>query len=471
LNEIECWAKDPDPKNPPVFWLNGLAGTGKTTIAQSIAERMFADGRLGASFFCSRGFEDRNNLKLIFPTLAFQLAQQFPEYRSLLIPLLRSSPDIAYESLQSQTQKLLIGPLRSAEISTVIVIDALDECKDEDPESAFLAVLGQLVSEIPGVKFFVTGRPEIHIVDGIRRTPLKESTNIFTLHEVSRCAVDDDIRRYFESELPKLPRRPQGWPTDAQLDSLCRRAAGFFVYATATVNFLKHGFKCPSKKLDIIMKSPESTTHEGRAELKAYGSLDLLYTSILQTAFPESKNDADDDATVRSILSAVVLVKNPLSQPSIATLMGVECDEVLPLLESIQSLLALHGNINHPIQPFHKSFPDFITDPTRCKDYRFYISPDHHTKLLLHCLELMGKSLESSVCGALEYACQSWHKHLIATEDQATNVVPALFHFLERKFHFWLEVMNTLGVVGDAKDALVATVKWLNEVCPDWLNW
>jgi len=36
-----------------IFWLNGLAGTGKSTIAQTFAEMAFADGKLGASFFCS----------------------------------------------------------------------------------------------------------------------------------------------------------------------------------------------------------------------------------------------------------------------------------------------------------------------------------------------------------------------------------------------------------------------------------
>jgi hypothetical protein len=72
LNEIESWAKDFNKS--PVFWLNGLAGTGKSTIAQTIAERIFAEGHLGASFFCSRDFEDRSNLHFIFPTLAFQLA-------------------------------------------------------------------------------------------------------------------------------------------------------------------------------------------------------------------------------------------------------------------------------------------------------------------------------------------------------------------------------------------------------------
>jgi hypothetical protein len=280
-----------------------------------------------------------------------------------------------------------------------------------------------------------------------------------------------------------------GWPTDEHLDSLCRRAAGFFVYAVAMVNFLKHKFKGPSDRLDIIMKSPESTVHEGKAELKVYTSLDSLYMSIFQEAF--CKNNAEDDTVVRSVLSAVVLIINPLPPSAVATLLGFDCDMVLSLLGSIQSLLALHDDINHPIHPFHKSFPDFIKDSTRCTDTRFYISLGHHTELLLCCLKLMDKLLEKNMCsildyalnsevedlqkriedsgirGALEYACRSWYKHLITTKDQATDVVEALHSFLEQKFLFWLEVLSVLNAVGVAAHALNTTVKWLNEVCSD----
>ena len=72
-------------KGQHVFWLNGLAGTGKSTIAQTFAERMFADGKLGASFFCSRNFADQSNLHMIFPTLAFQLAYRYPLFRNKLL--------------------------------------------------------------------------------------------------------------------------------------------------------------------------------------------------------------------------------------------------------------------------------------------------------------------------------------------------------------------------------------------------
>jgi hypothetical protein len=59
LWEIERWLTG--EREQRVFWLNGLAGTGKSTIAQMYAERAFADGKLGASFFCSQDFEDRSN--------------------------------------------------------------------------------------------------------------------------------------------------------------------------------------------------------------------------------------------------------------------------------------------------------------------------------------------------------------------------------------------------------------------------
>jgi len=182
LDEIEHWAGDFEQS--PIFWLNGLAGTGKSAIAQTIAERLFANSCLGASFFCSRGIEDCSNLQLIFPTLAFQLAQQYPEFWSSLIPLLQSNPDIIHESLQNQKQKFLVEPLQSADISTVIVIDALDECKDDDPESSILLILGQFVLDIPRIKFLITSRPEKHIMTGFRGPLLKGLTDTFVLHQV-----------------------------------------------------------------------------------------------------------------------------------------------------------------------------------------------------------------------------------------------------------------------------------------------
>ena len=465
--------------------MNGLAGTGKSTIAKTISERLFADGQLGASFFCSRDFQDRSNLQLIFPTLATQLARKYPGYRSILIPLIRSDPTVAYESLYGQMEKLIAQPLNKSSISTVIVIDALDECEDEDSASAILSVLGRLVSEIPKVKFFLTGRPEPRISEGFRLPLLAKMTDVFVLHQVEPLQVDGDIRLFFKSSFSELVGRRRGldnWPTEEQLDRLCGRAAGLFVYAAATAKFVDNNRRDPRKQLDLLLQSQKIGACEGK-------TLDLLYTSILQEGF--GGDGPEDDAKTRSVLGAVILATNPLSPSTIATLLELDAEDVLLLLSSASSLLLLREDANHPVRPFHKSFPDFITDPARCTNKRFHIfPPDHHTQLLVGCLGLMNQALEKNMCKlpdavanldvsdlkerveqyigpALQYACISWHTHLAdadTTPTHAPTITPTIHQFLRTKFLFWLEVLSVLGAARNAVDALEVVIGWL-EVC------
>jgi len=361
LDQIELWTRD--FSQCPVYWLNGLAGTGKSTIAQSIAERVFAGGQLGASFFCSRDFESRSNLQFIFPTLAVQLARKYPRFRSIFIPLVQSDPEVIHESLYSQMSKLVVGPLRESAISTVIVIDALDECKDDEPASAILSVLGGLVSEIPKVKFFLTGRPEPHIRDGFHHPLLAGATNVFILHNIDLSLVTNDIRLFFKQSFLELAHRHKldGWPTREQLDQICKQAAGLFVYAVATVKFIDYKNKNPMEQLDCLLRSPESSAYEGKVKFKADKTLDSLYTSILQEAY--SQDDPSDDPGICSVLGAVMLAANPLPPSTIGALLGINPTSVFLWLSSVHSLLILQ-DVNYPVRPFHKSFPDFVTDPT-----------------------------------------------------------------------------------------------------------
>jgi hypothetical protein len=398
--------------------------------------------------------------------------------------LIQSDPGIAYVSLYSQMEKLIVQPLIKSDISTVIVIDALDECEDKDPGSVILSVLGQLVPEIPKVKLFLTGCPEPQITEGFHLPLLAEITDVFILHTVELDQVNNDIQLYFKhsfSELAGCCNELYNWPTEDQLGQLCTRAAGLFVYATAVVGFISHPNRNPRKQLELLLQSQKIGDHEGEA-------LDSLYTSILQRAFVHDK--PEHDIKTQSILGAVILVTNPLSPFSIATLLGIDAEDVLPLLSSVNSLLILQEDPNLPVQPFHKSFPDFITNPARCTNQRFHISPPyHHLELLIHCLGLMNQALEKNMCNlsdavvnsdvsdlkercekidpALRYACVSWHIHLVSAQTTPTHtpvIVPTLHQFLEKKFLFWLEVLSVLGATRNAVDALQATMDWL-EVC------
>ena len=491
LDEIELWTRDFN--RPPVFWLNGLAGTGKSTIAQTIAERLFANGQLGASFFCSRDFEDRSDLRLIFPTIAVQLARRYLEFRSIFVPIVQEDPGIAHESPYNQMEKLIVAPLEKSGISTVIVIDALDECRDQESTSAILSVLGRFVSRVPKVRFFLTSRPEPRIREGFRLPLLVVVTEVFVLHDLERSRVDSDIRMFFRHKFSKLAARwgeLDGWPTEEHLDLLCARAAGLFIYAVATVKFIDHRNTDPKGQLDRLLRSPGSSAYEGRTRLKPNTTLDSLYISILQGAFGE--DDPEDDQMLRSILGAVVLATNPLSPSAIASLLGLSTESVYLRLTSVHSLLILGENIDSPVRSFHNSFPNFITDPTRCTNVRFHVPPpSHHLELLLGCLTVMDQTLEKNICQlpeavmnsevadlwdkteqcispALRYACMMWHKHLVHGDaDRRPVITSGLHRFLEREFLYWLEVLSVVGAAREAVDALEVAAKWL-EVC--WVS-
>ena len=398
-------------------------------------------------------------------------------------------PEIVHESLYGQMNKLIVQPLVESAISTVIVIDALDECKDEEPASAILSVLGQFVAEIPKVKFFVTGRPEPRIREGFRLPLLAQATDVFVLHEVEPSRINSDIRLFFERKFSELKGRRglDGWPSGEQMDLLCERTGGLFVHAVATIRFIEQRNVNPKKQLDRLLQSLD-TRFEGKTKLKVNTTLDSLYITILQEAFGD--NDPEDDSRVRSVLGAVVLAANPLSPTTIATILRFDTEDVFPLLSSLHSLLILREDVDHPVRPFHKSFPDFISDPARCINPRFRVHPpDQHAELLVGCLEIMNRRLGQNMCKLpdgvtnsevvdlrerveqrldqpLQYACQSWHKHLTKTTPaQSSNIALVLRRFLEEKFLFWLEVLSVLGSAREAVEALKAAEEWLDVCC------
>ena len=469
LLQLEHWFKD--EQDHRVFWLNGLAGTGKSTIAQTFAEISFADGALGASFFCSRDFENRSNLQAIFPTLAFQLAYRYPLFREQLLRVLKATPGVGRESLCSQMEKVIVGPLKATRIRTLIVIDALDECKDEEPASAILSVLSRYIDKVPQVKFFITGRPEVRIRSGFRLAALRPITEVLRLHDVERSSVDSDIKLFFRTRLADIAEDRsdcglmEDWPSSYEIDILCEKAAGFFIYASTVIKFVASGHHTPTERLTLIVSLPQSTTHEGGS------GIDLLYTQVLGYAFHDVCTDNEEFyPRLRSVLGGVLLTFNPLPIQALSTLLGRS--DVSTALRFLHSLLLVpHGKAD-PIRIFHKSFPDFLTDSKRCEDERFFINPSvHHQEILFLCFSLMGEKLKRNICNldnyatlsevedisarrrehigdALEYACQFWTKHLVripSSSHDVENVQRAIDKFFTIHLLFWIEVLVIMG--------------------------
>ena len=239
----------------------------------------------------------------------------------------------------------------------------------------------------------------------------------------------------------------------------------------------------------MIISLPECTAYEGETQVNANITLDTLYASILQMAFDLGKKDPKADSKVQSIIGTIISLVNPLPPSAVAELIGLETAQVMSILKLAQSLLVLHDDPSYPVKLFHKSFSDFIINPSRCLDKRFYISPETlHHELALNCLRLMNTTLKPNllslpnyalneevedlpervkdhISAALEYACRSWYNHLPKTKGDTTHILNALHEFLEEKFLPWLEIASVLGAVRDAVVALEKLILWLQEVC------
>ena len=165
LADLEQWAVNDAAK---VLWLNGMAGTGKTSIAHSLSERLDKNQILGASFFCSRSASQAvRDARFIIPTIASTLSQVSPVLRTTMSEAIEKQPDVgSLHNLSVQFRLLLVDPIKSALESScktyVVVIDALDECTNLGTVEKLIQAIVGFAPNIP-LKFLVTSRDTTRI--------------------------------------------------------------------------------------------------------------------------------------------------------------------------------------------------------------------------------------------------------------------------------------------------------------------
>ena len=236
--------------------------------------------------------------------------------------MLGANPEIGRDSLCSQLETLIIGPFKTTRIPTLIIIDALDECKDEEPASAILSVLSRYIDQIPAVKFFITGRSESRIRTGFRLELLRPITEVLKLHGVERSSVDSDIKLFFETRLGDIAKTrsdcdfTEDWPSSYDIDILCKKAAGLFIYASTVVKFVASPYHLPAERLTVTISLRHSTANEGKS------GIDLLYTQILNQAFHDADLDEQElYSRFKLVVGAVLLVFYPLSRKTLSELL------------------------------------------------------------------------------------------------------------------------------------------------------
>ena len=493
LNKIFAWADQAPPENtagpaaesardrPKIFWLNGLAGTGKTTVAYTVAQRCRAEGILGASFFCSRSIADCNDPSKIFPTIAYQLGLFHEPLGDLVAEVLRKDPSLLYSSVSRQLEELIVKPLVSLRGNLplcIVVIDALDECNDLQAsfESEILSVLLKYTKDLAPLLFFVTSRPEAHIVASFDTPGYCGASRQLLLHEVALEQVTTDIRRFLQTSLPAIRRRfrltDPSWPAEADVDALSLLAGGLFIFATTAVKFIgERKYSRPKEQLEILTSRAASRG--------AHTLLDYLYLQVLNSAFPELDISEDLSNDLRCILGSIILVKDPLPPIDLSHLLGQSLDTVYSTLSGLHSVLVVPESeaSTASIRTIHPTFAEFLLDSNRCTNASFAVDSRHqHMLLLRRCLDAL-RVLRRDICDIrdpsvlnvevpdlsdriakaippyVKYACRHWAAHL-PSNGLPDEVLDALVEFAEKRLLYWVEACSLLGILRDAISAL-----------------
>ena len=248
LADLEAWASN--DLSSKVYWLVGMAGTGKSTISQTLCEILDGKNMLGASFFCSRGSENARNARLIVPTIAHALASTSPSIKSEVVKAIENDPMLAeptYINLVDQFNKLIQDPIQvsvgnAVKTYKIIVIDAVDECTDLRLVSSLIQLILESTSAIP-LKVFIASRDE----PLIRRafTSLPRLRTAFYLHEADKDVVKGDIRMYLETSLAEI-KADHGhtldtWPPQSEISALLDRSGALFIYAATAIRYISQG--------------------------------------------------------------------------------------------------------------------------------------------------------------------------------------------------------------------------------------
>ena len=478
LQKIHTWAHGQDERF--IFWLNGFAGTGKSTIARTISRKYFDEGRLGASFFFSKGGGDVSHARKFFTTIAVELAKRSGALQQHICDAIRKNSDIANQSLSDQWRYLVLRPLSllNSDLhpsSYVLVIDALDECDDHKDIQTILQLLAEAQSlRRVRLRVLITSRPEIPIRHGFNQIPLSEH-HAFVLHNISPSIIDNDIFIFLEFNFRLLAEEHSlgiGWPGEETIRLLVHKASGLFIWAATAYRLIQEGGKRRFiiHRISAILEAGSSITQPSGPEEQ----LNQIYITVLRHSIPVTCSGREREellSILRNILGSIVVLFSPLPVYSLSRLLNLPREDVEDSLDSLHTILDVPKNETGPLRLHHPSFRDFLLNKDRCSDPSFWVDEKQaHQTLVNHCIRLMSTSLTEDICGVtipgvlvtdvepgrieqclspeVQYACLYWIEH-IRRSDIQLNGDGQILQFLQKHLLHWLEALSWMQKISE----------------------
>lgn len=478
------WAEAVD--GPPIFWLHGLAGTGKSTIARTVAEHLHDDREYSvASFFFRRDHHELASVAKLLSTLADQLAHRDNHFCQALDEALTKYPTLGKSAeLAKQYRQLVLSPLEgrcraASRVSTLIlVLDALDECENRADIRSVLRLISDTKNlENLRVRIFLTSREEPELIADFAHIPSVRKQELTLQDEKD---VNQDITFYLRERLSHIQKDrslPIHWPTAEQIYTVASKASGLFIFAETVCRYVDVDRREePCGRLDDLC-------NDHLAGSAAYAPLDSMYQRILTRSLEglTSKEHKRRSEEQRRVVGCIIMLFSPLPLAAIENLLiHIQPGEgrVAQAISYLQSVFSIPIDPHRPVSIIHQSFRDYLIHPERAgTNPKLFVSEaETHGKLLHSCLTLMTASLKRNLCAlpfpganleelsdatlsavlppSLSYACRFWMRHASLANLQADDV-KSIYDFMSLHFLHWVECMSVLHSMSDSISELV----------------
>lgn len=475
LNQIYDWAECDDRGDPCIFWLQGSAGTGKSTISRTVAAYFDNIRLLGASFFFKRDESDRDHAKRLFTTIATQLVYSFPAIEESVLQEIEAVGNISGKTLEYHFVNLITEPLSKSygdDTTVILVIDALDECERTADITRVLSLLERVVEAEPArLRVFLTSRPEINDL----HTPKDKSRyRIMNLDDVT--STKNDIAAFFTSEFAKMTRKPtepEDWPGAKAVKELAKMAEPSFICASIICRFINRRDRFPEEQLKLIQRFQYSTLAS---------DIDKTYLPVM------AQLDGEGGDTPRQqyhkLLEMIVLLADPLSVPALVSLLNedeMDLRHVKLWIGRLSSVLRMPVDEASPVRVFHHSFRDFLLDPKKRDKSWFWVDEtEAHGKMTQKCFDLMTRDgalkrnpcefkrpglqrseidqnvLDGHITAQLQYACRFWTYHMEKKGQDHLPDANSVLVFLQQHFLHWMETLGWMGRIGEGVSAIIS---------------
>lgn len=224
MKKITAWVAGGN--DHPGCWLHGPAGSGKSTIAHTLAQLYDERKRLAFSFFFSRQDLDRRDATKFFLTFAYQLTVAIPLVEPAVRDALVKDHLTLYQSFKDQFTKLIVSPLQSIKDRIpcmVIIIDGLDECGNQGDVADIIQLLMNASPQLP-FRLLFTSRPEAYIHTIFTGGGIAGNNYSITLHFLETMAARQAMHasQNILDTFPALPDPNRCSPFRTALKSLTK---------------------------------------------------------------------------------------------------------------------------------------------------------------------------------------------------------------------------------------------------------